>query len=71
MIGDLSFGGVYFPALLLLGIVALAITGVLSRFINLAGGYRLIVYRPLVDIALFVLVLGLLVLLTTPTGGPA
>jgi len=71
VIGDLSFGGVYFPALLLLGIVALAITGLLSRFINLTGGYRLIVYRPLVDLALFMLVLGLLVLLTTPQGGGA
>jgi hypothetical protein len=68
MMHDIVLGGVYMPALLLLGVVALVATGLLSRLINLAGGYRFIVYRPLVDLALFVLVLGLLVLLAARRG---
>ena len=71
MIGDLDFGGVYFPALLLLGIVALALTGLCTWLINSVGGYRLIVYRPIVDLAIFVLILGLLVLATMPKGAGA
>lgn len=71
MIGDINFGGVYFPALVLLGTIALIVTGLLTRLINAVGGYRLIVYRPIVDLALFVLVLGLLVLMTMPKGAGA
>lgn len=71
MIGEVALGGVYVPALLLLGIVAAIITGLLTAFLNLVGAYRLIAYRPLADVALFVLILGLLVLLTAPAGDPA
>jgi hypothetical protein len=66
MIGDINFGGVYFPALVLLGTIALIVTGLLTRLINAVGGYR-----PIVDLALFVLVLGLLVLMTMPKGAGA
>lgn len=65
---DVVVGGVYLPALLLLGVAALIVTGLLTRLINLAGGYRFIVYRPLVDVAVFMLVLGLLVLLAARRG---
>jgi len=68
MMHDVVVGGVYVPALLLLGIIALMITGLLTRLINLAGGYRLVVYRPLVDVALFIFVLGGLVLLAARRG---
>ena len=68
MIGDVNIGGVYFPALVLLGIIGLCITGLLTRLINAVGGYRLIVYRPIADLAIFVLVLGLLILLTMTRG---
>lgn len=68
MMHDIVLGGVYMPALLPLGALALAATWFLSRLINLAGGYRFVVYRPLVDLALFVLILGLLVLLAARRG---
>jgi len=68
MIGEISIAGVYVPALLLLGIAALFITGALTQLLRLAGFYRLIAYRTLVDLCLFVLVLGLIVLLTLPAG---
>lgn len=68
MMHDVVVGGVYLPALLLLGVAALIVTGLLTRLINLAGGYRFIVYRPLVDVAVFMLVLGLLVLLAARRG---
>jgi hypothetical protein len=69
MIGDVVVGGVYFPALLLLGALALVLTGVLTRLINLVGGYRLVAYRPVADLALFVLILGLLTFFTARPGG--
>ncbi len=66
MIGEVVLGGVYVPALLVLGTAALALTGAVTWLLNLAGGYRLVVYRPLADIAIFVLILGALVALTAP-----
>jgi hypothetical protein len=68
MIGEISIGGVFFPPLLLLGLLALALTGVLSRLFQIIGVYRFVAYRPLVDLALFVLLLGLAVLLTAHLG---
>jgi hypothetical protein len=68
MIGEISIGGVFFPPLLLLGLGALALTGVLSRLFQIIGVYRFVAYRPLVDLALFVLLLGLAVLLTAHLG---
>jgi hypothetical protein len=68
MIGEIAIGGVFFPPLLLLGLGALALTGVLSRLFQIIGIYRFVAYRPLVDLALFVLLLGLAVLLTAHLG---
>ncbi len=65
MTGEIAFGGVYVPALLLLALAALVLTALVTYLLNLAGAYRLFLYRPLTDLALFVLLLGLLVLLTT------
>lgn len=67
MTGEISIGGVYLPSILLLAVAALILTGIVSRLLNLVGAYRVIAYRPLVDLALFVLLLGLLALLTGPT----
>lgn len=63
MIGDISLGGVYVPGLLLLALLALVITIALSRLLGLLGAYRFIAYRPMVDLALFTIILGLLNLL--------
>lgn len=70
MIGEISIAGVFMPALLLIGVLALIITGLLTQLLQVAGVYRLVAYRPLVDLALFVLVLGLLTFLTAPLGLP-
>jgi hypothetical protein len=68
MIGEISVGGVFFPPLLLLGALALVISGILSRLFQIIGVYRYVAYRPLVDCALFVLILGLIVILSAPFG---
>jgi hypothetical protein len=71
MIGEISLAGVYVPALLLLGALALLLTGIASRFLGLVGAYRIVLYRPLADIALFVLILGVLVWISARPGSPA
>ena len=68
MIGEVSIFGVYLPALLVLAIAAILLTGILTRLLTLVSAYRAIVYRPLVDLAIFVLILGLLSLLTGRPG---
>jgi hypothetical protein len=68
MIGETNLGGVYLPTLLVLAVLALAVTGVVTRVMALLGGYRMVAYRALADIAIFVLVLGVLVRLTEPAG---
>lgn len=68
MTGELSIGGVYLPAILLLAVIAVVLTGLTTRLLSIAGLYRIIVYRPLVDLALFIIILGLLSLATGPSG---
>jgi hypothetical protein len=67
MTGEISIGGVYLPSILLLAIAALVLTGLVTRLLNLIGAYRAVAYRPLVDLALYILILGLLALLTGPS----
>ncbi|MBV8684305.1 MAG: DUF1656 domain-containing protein [Caulobacteraceae bacterium] len=64
MIGELSFGGVFVPTFLVLAVLAVALTGLLGRLLVLIGAYRTLAFRPLVDISLFALLLGLLVRLS-------
>lgn len=66
MIGEISIQGVYVPSLLLLVAAAAILTLLLSRVLAVTGAYRYVTTRPIVDVALFVLLLGLLVLLTAP-----
>jgi len=68
VIGEVSIFGVFVPALLLLTLLALVLTGILASVLQLVGFYRLIAYRPLVDLALFILLLGLLVLASASMG---
>jgi hypothetical protein len=68
MIGEVSIFGVYLPALLVLAIAAIVLTGVTTRLLTLFSAYRVVIYRPLVDLAIFVLILGLLSLLTGRPG---
>jgi hypothetical protein len=61
MIGEISFGGVYFPALLVLALMALGITTALITLFTIVGAYRLIAARPLVDLSLYIVCLWALV----------
>lgn len=70
MNAELSLGGVYVPRLLLLACAALLLTIALARLLALVSAYRLFAYRPLVDVALFVILLGLLDLLFNPGATP-
>jgi hypothetical protein len=67
MIGEVALGGVFVPTILLLAIAALVLTGATTRLLSAFGAYRFVAYRPLVDFALFFLILGLLSLLTGPS----
>ncbi|CAN5412604.1 hypothetical protein BH10PSE12_BH10PSE12_26070 [soil metagenome] len=60
MIGEVSMDGVFVPTILLLGIAALLLTFAAMRLIGAFGLYRFVAYRALVDLCLFILILGLL-----------
>ncbi len=70
MIGAVSIGGIYIPALLLLSLLALALTSLLTRTLAVLGIYRFLACRPLVDGALLVLLLGLLTFLSCAFTSP-
>ena len=70
MTGETSIGGVYLPTVLVLAVVAMALTWVLNRLLKAVGAYRLFAFRPLVELALFVLIFGLVSLLTSRSGMP-
>lgn len=60
MTGEVSLGGVFVPTLLVLALAALALSFLLTRLLSAFGLYRFVAYRALVDLSLFVLLLGLL-----------
>jgi hypothetical protein len=70
MIGEISVDGVYIPALLVFVCAAVMFAGLLSRLLSLVGLYRLVVYRPVTDVALFFLVLAAIVFFTERFGLP-
>jgi len=68
MIGEISIGGVYVPALLLFVIAAVIISVLASQLLSIVGFYRVVAYRPLTDLALFLLMLAVIVWLTERWG---
>jgi hypothetical protein len=70
MTGEISIGGVFVPALLVLAGVALLLTMLAIRLLGWAGLYRIVAYRALVDLCVFVLILGLLAALVPPGLAP-
>jgi hypothetical protein len=68
MIGEISADGVYIPSLLVFVCEAVILTGLLSRLLSLVGFYRLVVYRPVTDIAIFFLLLAAIVWFTAGWG---
>lgn len=61
MIVDLNVGGVLIPGLVALAFVALVATMAVLRLLAASGLNRLFAYRPLVELATFVIIYGLLV----------
>jgi hypothetical protein len=68
MTGEVSLFGIYVPGLLLLAVAAAALTAIASRLLALFGLYRVFAYRSLVDVAIYILILGGLVLTFAPPG---
>ena len=68
MSGEVNLFGVFVPGLLLLAIAAALLTAIAARLLALANVYRLFAYRPAVDVALFVILLGLLAFAFGPPG---
>jgi hypothetical protein len=65
MIGEISFGGVYVPSLLLWGTFAFALNFALRRILAATGFYRFVWHRALFDLATFVILLGCVVAVST------
>lgn len=57
MMGELSWGGVLFPPLLLSAAAAIGGVSLLRRVLRWSGLYRLVWHPALFDLALFVLLL--------------
>jgi hypothetical protein len=68
MTGEISLDGVYLPTLLLLAIAALILTYGLTRLIGALGLYRFVAYRAIVDLSLFILLLGGIAFFLPETG---
>lgn len=58
MIGEFDIYGVYFPAFVVFAAIALLLQLVINRFLNAFGFYRLVWHRALFDLAVFVILLG-------------
>jgi hypothetical protein len=61
MIGEFDVYGVFVPALLVWGLVALVLTAVLRAVLVRIGFYRLVWHRPLVDLSSLVIILAAVV----------
>jgi hypothetical protein len=60
MIGEVSLYGIYVPWLLLMALLALALSRGLSWLLARAGFYRLVWHPALFDLAMFIIVLSVL-----------
>ncbi|HTR17525.1 MAG TPA: DUF1656 domain-containing protein [Acetobacteraceae bacterium] len=57
MIGEIDLYGVFVPTFLVCSVVALVVLAMLRRALRRIGVYRLVWHGPLVNLALFVIVL--------------
>jgi hypothetical protein len=55
MIGEFDVGGVFVPALVLWGVIAIGINMVLRQILTVVGFYRLVWHRGLFDLALLLI----------------
>ena len=58
MIGEFDIYGVYFPAFVIFAAIALLLQLVINRFLNTLGFYRWVWHRALFDLAIYVILLG-------------
>jgi uncharacterized protein YebE (UPF0316 family) len=64
MIGEIDIFGVFVPAILVLMLVAYLINLVIRALLARAGFYRLVWHRSIFDLGIYVLVLGLVVIVS-------
>ncbi|KOF51966.1 MULTISPECIES: DUF1656 domain-containing protein [unclassified Achromobacter] len=57
MIGEFNLYGIYFPWLLVLGVITLGVSWVVRRAMARAGLYRLVWHPALFDLALYLVLL--------------
>lgn len=60
MIEEVSIGGVFVPVLLIWAVLAIAPLLAIRRLLTGLGAYRIVWHRALFDIALYVVILGVL-----------
>ena len=58
MIGEFDIYGVYFPAFAIFAAIAFLLQIVVKRLLNASGFYRLVWHRALFDLAIYVILLG-------------
>jgi protein AaeX len=61
MIGEFDVYGVYFPSFLVFAAVTFVLLLAVKRLLDACGFYRYVWHRPLFDIAIFVILLGVVV----------
>jgi hypothetical protein len=57
MIGEVNIDGVFVPVLLIYAVAAALLLSLLRRFLARIGFYRIVWHGPLVNVALYVLIL--------------
>jgi Protein of unknown function (DUF1656) len=65
MIGELDLYGVFVPSLFVWMLAAFLLSLLLRRALSWSGFYHLVWHRPLFDLALYVVLLGVVVALAT------
>lgn len=68
MNGEIAVLGVFMPTILVLAVLASVVTLIVIRLADFAGFYRLVTYRALVDLCIYVMVLGAISLLASQIG---
>jgi hypothetical protein len=57
MIGEINIDGVFVPAVMISAIVAALLLAILRRLLARIGFYRIVWHGPLVNVALYILIL--------------
>jgi protein AaeX len=60
VIGEFDIYGVYFPAFAVFAAIALLLQLVINRLLDASGFYRLVWHRALFDLAVYVILLGVI-----------